>query len=153
MQEGQVGSELYFIIEGEVEVLSGGERLGFLGEGSFFGESPVIETMFGRRGNGAEIRTRTVRATSGEVSLGFISKADIEEVLEQFPELEFKLKQFSKSGSALSSKARLSPHPDRPLLPHLLVARPMSCVPGYFEVINHHTVGSLTIPRASIKWV
>ena len=33
------------------------------------------------------------------------------------------------------------------------VARPMSCVPGYFQVINTHTVGSLTIPRASIKWV
>ena len=36
---------------------------------------------------------------------------------------------------------------------HTLVARPMSCVPGYFEVINTHTVGFLTIPRASIKWV
>ena len=33
------------------------------------------------------------------------------------------------------------------------LARPMSYVPGYFEVINTHTVGSLTIPRASIKWV
>ena len=35
----------------------------------------------------------------------------------------------------------------------ILVARPMSCMPGYFEIINPHTVGSLTIPRASIKWV
>ena len=35
----------------------------------------------------------------------------------------------------------------------LTLARPMSCMPGYFEVINPHTVGSLTIPRASIKWV
>ena len=34
-----------------------------------------------------------------------------------------------------------------------MVGRPMSCVPGYFEVINTHTVGFLTIPRASIKWV
>ena len=34
-----------------------------------------------------------------------------------------------------------------------LLARPMSCMPGYFEVINTHTVGSLTIPRASFKWV
>ena len=33
------------------------------------------------------------------------------------------------------------------------LGRPMSCVPGYFEVINTHTVGFLTIPRASIKWV
>ena len=29
----------------------------------------------------------------------------------------------------------------------------MSCVPGYVEEINTHHVGSLTIPRASIKWV
>ena len=33
------------------------------------------------------------------------------------------------------------------------LGRPMSCVPGYFEVINTHTVGFLTIPRACIKWV
>ena len=35
----------------------------------------------------------------------------------------------------------------------LVLVRPMSCMPGYFEVINTHTVGSLTIPRASIKWL
>ena len=35
----------------------------------------------------------------------------------------------------------------------MIVGRPMSCVPGYFDVINTHTVGFLTIPRASIKWV
>ena len=34
-----------------------------------------------------------------------------------------------------------------------LLGRPVSCMPGYFEVINPHTVGFLTIPRASIKWV
>ena len=33
------------------------------------------------------------------------------------------------------------------------IGRPMSCMPGYSEVINAHTVGFLTIPRASIKWV
>ena len=33
------------------------------------------------------------------------------------------------------------------------IGRPMSCMPGYFGVINTHTVGSLTIPRASIKWL
>ena len=35
----------------------------------------------------------------------------------------------------------------------LLLGMPMSCMPGYLEVINTHIVGSLTIPRASIKWV
>ena len=44
---------------------------------------------------------------------------------------------------------RSNPHPTL----DMIVGRPMSCVPGYFEVINTHTVGFLTIPRASIKWV
>ena len=35
----------------------------------------------------------------------------------------------------------------------VLVGRPIPCVPGYVETINTHTVGFLTIPRASIKWV
>ena len=30
----------------------------------------------------------------------------------------------------------------------VLVARPMSCMPEYFAVINPHTVGSLTIPKS-----
>ena len=34
-----------------------------------------------------------------------------------------------------------------------LIARPMSCAQEYFGVINPYTVGSLTIPRAIIKWV
>ena len=43
--------------------------------------------------------------------------------------------------------------PPRRLTEVILLGRPMSCVPGYFEVINTHTVGFLTIPTASIKWV
>ena len=35
----------------------------------------------------------------------------------------------------------------------LILGRPMSCMPGNREVINTYTVGFLTIPRASIKWV
>ena len=35
----------------------------------------------------------------------------------------------------------------------ICIGRPMSCMPGYFEVINSHTVGSLTIPRANFTWV
>ena len=34
-----------------------------------------------------------------------------------------------------------------------LLARPMSCVPGYCEVIDHHTEASQTIPKSGIKWV
>ena len=35
----------------------------------------------------------------------------------------------------------------------LLLVQPISCVQEYVEVINSHTVGSLTTPRASIKRV
>ena len=55
---------------------------------------------------------------------------------------------------------RVRPPPDPSPVPKLflvftirLAGRPISCVPGYSDVINPHTVGSLTIPRASIKWV
>ena len=36
---------------------------------------------------------------------------------------------------------------------YMSVGRPMSCMPGYCEVIKHHIVGFLTIHRASIKRV
>jgi CRP-like cAMP-binding protein len=54
---------MYFIVEGEVEVLQNDERLGYLGPGSFFGENPVIEAIEGKGGDGSEIRLRTVRST------------------------------------------------------------------------------------------
>ena len=38
-KKGKVGTEMYFIVEGEVEVLQDDERLGFLGTGSFFGRT------------------------------------------------------------------------------------------------------------------
>eukprot|EP01051_Picozoa_sp_SAG22_P021924 SAG22_NODE_5043_length_1101_cov_6.185629_1_plen_92_part_10 len=43
--EGQVGSELYLVLKGEVEVTKDGTRLGFLSEGSFFGERKSMLNM------------------------------------------------------------------------------------------------------------
>ena len=43
--------------------------------------------------------------------------------------------------------------PEEARTAHLLLAQPMSCAQECSEVINLHTVGSLPIPRASIKWV
>ena len=40
-----------------------GERLGFLGDGSFFGENPIVQAVTGSGGDDADVRTRTVRAT------------------------------------------------------------------------------------------
>ena len=54
----------YFIISGEVEVSMSGERLGFLGEGAFFGETSVIECCHVTGGDGSSIRTRTVQVVN-----------------------------------------------------------------------------------------
>ena len=45
-----------------------------------------------------------------------------------------------------------APRSRHPLVGHEANVRHV-CSPGYREVINTHTVGSLTIPRGSIKWV
>ena len=37
IHEGHIGSEMYLILKGEVEVTKNGYRLGFLSEGAFFG--------------------------------------------------------------------------------------------------------------------
>eukprot|EP01052_Picozoa_sp_SAG31_P063969 SAG31_NODE_22861_length_516_cov_1.151079_1_plen_123_part_01 len=68
--EGEPGKEMYIVMSGEVEVsekrLTGNpddpisvERLGFLAEGAFFGESPLL----GKTETSMEIRMRTVPVT------------------------------------------------------------------------------------------
>ena len=44
-QENKFGEDMYFVINGEVEVLIGGERLGFLGEGAFFGTTTAAAAV------------------------------------------------------------------------------------------------------------
>lgn len=46
IQEGTPGVEMYFVMKGEVEVTKSGDRLGFLSEGSFFGEIPLIALSY-----------------------------------------------------------------------------------------------------------
>ena len=45
--QGSVGDEMFFVVKGEFEVLKGRgidcERLGFIGQGGFFGENCIIE--------------------------------------------------------------------------------------------------------------
>ncbi len=42
-REGETGAEFFVIVEGEVEVTSGGETLARLGPGDFFGEIALVE--------------------------------------------------------------------------------------------------------------
>jgi CRP-like cAMP-binding protein len=53
--EGRFAHEFFVIEDGTAEVLQGGERIGELGPGDFFGEIGLLET---------ERRTASVRATS-----------------------------------------------------------------------------------------
>ena len=72
----------YFIISGEVEVICGkdadAQRLGFLGKGSFFGESALLTE---------EPRNAFVRA-SKTLQLYVLSKESLSEVFTEFPDVE-----------------------------------------------------------------
>eukprot|EP01052_Picozoa_sp_SAG31_P015666 SAG31_NODE_1013_length_10376_cov_9.342220_5_plen_347_part_00 len=102
-EEKTVGSEMYFIMEGEVEITKGGERLGFLGRLGFFGEQPIIDVFSSKGGDGCEIRTRTARA-SVDTELGVMKVEDLESLLEAYPELNIRLHNFNKFGKMLSAK-------------------------------------------------
>jgi CRP-like cAMP-binding protein len=102
-EERTVGSEMYVVLDGEVEVTKGGERLGFLGKSAFFGENPIIDLVTGLGGDGCEVRLRTCRA-SVDTELGVIHKDDIEELIQGFPELEIRLRNFNRIGKRLSVK-------------------------------------------------
>lgn len=43
--EGTFGEDMYFVISGMLEALAGGERLGYLGEGAFFGETTPVNVV------------------------------------------------------------------------------------------------------------
>eukprot|EP01043_Picozoa_sp_COSAG02_P030124 COSAG02_NODE_1909_length_10419_cov_238.761725_7_plen_1462_part_00 len=102
-QEGKYGTEMYFIVRGEVEVSLDGERLGFLSEGAFFGEGPLIESISGNGGNGANIRTRTVR-TLCRCDLGVIRLEDVDSIVSRYPELKIRLSNFNLVGKNFSTK-------------------------------------------------
>ena len=94
--ESDIGSEMYLLCDGEVEVLREGERLGFLGPGAFFGESPIIEAVYGSRYIARQqTRVRTVRTTI-ETEIGVITRAGIVELWEQYSELKDCIRTFAK---------------------------------------------------------
>ena len=103
--EGLVGSSMYFIVDGEVEITKNDERLGFLATGAFFGEQPIIEIITKKGGDGSELRARTVRAMC-DTHLGVVESSDVLELVDQYPELPIRLGHFVKMGVKLPSKGK-----------------------------------------------
>ena len=92
------------LIKGEVEVSErhGSEivRLGFLAEGAFFGEAPVL----GYAGEpGVELRMRTVRAVT-DLELIYLTRDDVDLLCGQYAELRARMSRFEKSGRVITKK-------------------------------------------------
>ena len=104
-QEAKYGTEMYFIVSGEVEVSCDSERLGFLSEGAFFGEGPLIASISGTGGTGSSIRTRTVR-TLCRCDFGVLRREDVSSIMSLYPELKVRLRNFNLVGKHFSSKGR-----------------------------------------------
>ena len=75
------------------------ERLGFLSEGAFFGEAPIL----GMSESGMELRMRTVRAVT-DSELCFLTKGDVGHLLGDYTELRARLKRFSTTGMVVNAK-------------------------------------------------
>ena len=97
-EEGDMGTEAYFILSGEVEVEAHGVRLGFLSEGAFFGESAIIESARGKgKGTDFHRRIRTVRATM-PTELGAIRMENVTNLFDEYPQLKIRLLRFTNLG-------------------------------------------------------
>ena len=92
INEGEPGKEMYMVISGELEVTQNQQRLGFLGEGSFFGEAAVLCSAYKN-----DRRTRTVTAVI-DSELCYLTYEDLQELQEEYPELKARLARFSNVG-------------------------------------------------------
>eukprot|EP01043_Picozoa_sp_COSAG02_P001496 COSAG02_NODE_32_length_50374_cov_46.674013_10_plen_967_part_00 len=82
---GEVGSEMYFLVEGEVDVMVRGNHVATLGPGSWFGEMALLSN---------ELRNADVIASSGShPELFALSKAALQQAVDSYPRLASKLQQ------------------------------------------------------------
>lgn len=100
--EGSIGKEMYMLLSGELEITCVGERLGFLSDGSFFGETPLLDSSAE-----AEVRRRTVTAMT-DCKLCFITRDALEPLKLKYPELALKLKRCARFNrkQAVNKKGR-----------------------------------------------
>ena len=99
-EEGSTGNEMYMLMVGELEVTQGGQRLGFLSDGAFFGELPILDTS-----TGSQVRTRTITAMT-DSKLCFVHSHQIQELRERYPELALRMKRFAKVGKAAPGRKK-----------------------------------------------
>jgi len=107
IEEGQPGSEMYLVMKGEVEVKHAGTTLGFLSEGSFFGESPVLADD---QEPGSLIRSRTIVAVT-DCDMCYLTRDSVQGLMLEYPELEKRIKSlahFGRSNSQSKIWARVS---------------------------------------------
>lgn len=98
--EDSSGKEMYMLLEGELEITSHGERLGFLSDGAFFGETPILDDSAQ-----AEVRRRTVTAMV-DCKLGFIHKDAVHKIADKYPELALRLKRCSRTEVRVNKKSK-----------------------------------------------
>lgn len=99
INQGESGKEMYMVMSGEVEVSENQVRLGFLSEGAFFGEAPILG--FGEAGS--EMRRRTVKAVT-ETELCYITRDSIADVCGDYPELQARLERFANAAKPMNAK-------------------------------------------------
>eukprot|EP01114_Cavostelium_apophysatum_P007490 TRINITY_DN1959_c0_g1_i2.p1 TRINITY_DN1959_c0_g1~~TRINITY_DN1959_c0_g1_i2.p1 ORF type:complete len:732 (+),score=190.57 TRINITY_DN1959_c0_g1_i2:112-2307(+) len=97
VSEGDIGSEMFFISQGEVEVVVREKVVGTLDEGNFFGE---IAILFESK------RTASIRAKT-YCDLFVLRKADLDKVLKSFPEEKISI---TEMGEIRISKDSLRNH-------------------------------------------
>ena len=98
--EGSTGKEMYMLLSGELEITARGERLGFLSDGAFFGESPILDPS-----STAEVRRRTVQAMV-DSKLCYIHKDKMHTVADRYPELALRLKRCARTEIKVNKKGR-----------------------------------------------
>jgi CRP-like cAMP-binding protein len=105
---GETGTDFFVLLRGELKILEQDARspdglrfLGYLSEGSFFGEVPMLSNYAA----GSEVRTRTVQAVT-ESSLCYITREKVKKLRGMYPELDARLRRFAMVGGQLSTKQK-----------------------------------------------
>lgn len=119
IRQGEPGTEMYIVMSGEMEVLiyddltnSQEQRLGFLSEGAFFGEAPVLAA---KGDTFMQLRKRTVRAVTTS-ELCFLTRGDVGKVCDDYPELLARILRFRNSSRVMNDKTLNSMHMNRAML-------------------------------------